>query len=311
MEKNLSKYGYLYILPFFIVFFVFGIYPIFYTLYLSFTRYSGFTDPVFIGFDNYSLVFTDELFWRSLTNTFWIWGVNFALQISLAFFLVMLFSDLEYKIRGLNIFRIIYYLPNLIAATSVALIFNRILDRNYGVINRLLFEFGLISQPIGWLDTTILAQFSVSSIQTWMWFGNTFILFIATVKAINKETIESAVIDGANRIQIMRFVMIPMIKPIVIYVAITGLIGGLQLFELPLLITDGLGAPNGGLNTVILYLFNQAFRFNNFGYAAAIAYVLFLIILGLSTIFLITINLSDIKEVGRKFRRNRLVKTHE
>lgn len=311
MEKKLGKYGYLFVLPFFTVFFVFAIYPIFYTLYLSFTQYNGFTDPTFIGFDNYLLIIEDRFFWQSLFNTFWIWGVNFALQITLAFFLVMLFSDLEYKVKGLGIYRVIYYLPNLIAATSVALIFNKVLDRNYGVINTILFDFGLITQSIGWLENTLLAQLSVSGIQTWMWFGNTFILFIATVKAINKDAIESAVIDGATRFQILRFITIPMIKPIVIYVAITGLIGGLQLFELPLLITDGLGSPNGGLSTVILYLFNHAFRFNNFGYASAIAYVLFLIILSMSTIFLVSVNYSDIRLWFRNLQRKRAMNSNE
>jgi multiple sugar transport system permease protein len=305
MEKRVGKYGYFFILPFFIVFFTFAIYPMFYTLYLSFTRYSGFTDPVWIGMQNYVLVFSDQFFWASLTNTLWIWGINFILQIGLAFFLVMLFSDLEYKVRGLNVFRIIYYLPNLIAATSVALIFSKVLDRNYGVINTFLFDLGWIDRAIGWLEFGRLAQFSVSGIQTWMWFGNTFILFIATVKAIDKEALESAVIDGATRLQILRFITIPMIKPIVIYVAITGLIGGLQLFEIPLLITDGLGAPNGSLSTVILYLFNHAFRFNNFGYASAIAYVLFLIILVMSTIFLVSVNFSEIKTWYRQLQQRR------
>ncbi|MCF7925067.1 MAG: sugar ABC transporter permease [Candidatus Izimaplasma sp.] len=296
MEKQYAKYGYIFITPFFLVFLIFSIYPIFYTLYLSFTDYNGFVDPIWIGLKNYKLVFGDAKFWKALTNTIRIWGVNIVLQLGLAFILVMIFSDLKYRIKGLKVFRIVFYLPNLIAAASVALIFVKLLNKDYGVVNTLLFRFNLITKTIPWLEKSMLAQLSVSNIQTWMWFGNSFILFMAAIQAVNKETIESAVIDGAGRLAIMRHIKLPLIKPILIYVAITGLIGGLQLFDIPLLITDGYGAPEGGLNTVILYLFNHAFKYGNFGYAAAIAYVLFVFILLISIIFLIIVNRSNIKE---------------
>ncbi len=303
MEKKLSKYGYLYILPFFVIFIVFSLYPIFHTLYLSFTKYSGFTDPVWVGFDNYLLVLEDKIFWEAFLNTIRIWGVNIVLQIALALVLVMIFSDLKYKVKGLKIFRIIFYLPNLIAATSVALIFLKLLNQDYGVINKFLFDLNLITESIGWLKSSFLAQLSVSNIQTWMWFGNSFILFMAAVHAVNKEVIEASLIDGAGRFKILLHVKLPLIKPILIYVGITGLIGGLQLFDIPLLISeDGLGSPDGALNTVILYLFNHAFRYHNFGYAAAIAYVLFVIIVIISGVFLLTVNRAEIKENLKKKR---------
>lgn len=290
MERQYAKYGYMFVAPFFIVFAIFSIYPIFYTLYLSFTKYTGFIDPEWIGLENYRRVATDPFFREALLNTIRIWGVNIVLQLGLAFLLVMVFSDLKYKFKGLKVFRIIFYLPNLIAATSVALIFVKLLNKDFGVINRLLFQMNLISSSIGFLENSFLAQVSVSNIQTWMWFGNSFILFMAAIQAVNKEAIEAAVIDGAGRFQIMRHIKIPLIKPILIYVGITGLIGGLQLFDIPLLITDGFGAPSGSLNTVILYLFNHAFQFQNFGYAAAIAYVLFIIIMIISSVFLVIMN---------------------
>ncbi len=308
MEKQYAKYGYLYIIPFFAVFLVFSIYPIFYTLYLSFTKYTGFTDPTWIGLDNYSRVFTDEFFWQSFFNTVKIWGVNIILQLGLAFLLVMIFTDLKYKVKGLKVFRILFYLPNLIAATSVALIFVKLLNKDYGVINKILFDLHLINKAIPWLDKSFLAQISVSNIQTWMWFGNSFILFMAAVQAVNKEAIEAAVIDGAGRFAILTHIKLPLIKPILVYVGITGLIGGLQLFEIPLLLTDGLGAPEGGLNTVIMYLFNHAFLYHNFGYAAAIAYVLFMIIVVISGIFLVMMNKAQVKDFFAKRKEKKLSK---
>lgn len=305
MEKNYSKFGYIFVTPFFLVFAVFSVYPIFYTLYLSFTFYKGIGDPIWVGLQNYQIVFEDEIFYKALFNTIKIWGVNIVLQIGTAFALVMVFSDLKYKFKGLKAFRIIFYLPNLIAATSVALIFVKVLNKDYGVLNRFLFDLNLISKPIPWLDEPLFAQMSVSGIQTWMWFGNSFILFMAAIQAVNKETLEAAIIDGCGRFQLLVHVKLPLIKPILVYVGITSLIGGLQLFDIPLLITDGFGKPADSLETIILYLFNHAFTYRNYGYAAAIAYVLFMFVLFISTIFIIVMNFDSIKEYSKKKQAER------
>jgi multiple sugar transport system permease protein len=174
------------------------------------------------------------------------------------------------------------------------------LDTDYGTLNELLLTLNIVDSPVRWLKDTMLAQLSVANIQTWMWFGNSFILFMAAVQAVNKEVIESAVIDGCGRLSIMRYVKLPLIKPILIYVGVTSLIGGLQLFDVPYLITDGRGAPSGSLNTVIVYLFNHAFTYRNFGYASAIAFMLFLIIMTVSGIFVLIMNRSRVKDFLNK-----------
>ncbi len=284
MVKKYSKYGYLFIFPFFLVYFIFSLYPILYTFYVSLNSYTGYSDYNFVGFQNYIKVFSDAKFISALKNTFIIWGINIVLQLGIAFILVMIFTDLTYKVRGLSTFRLVYYLPNLIAATSVSLIFATLLNTNYGALNQFLYNIGLISKPIMWLEKPILAQISVSLIQTWMWFGNSFILLMAAAQAVPKEYYEAAIIDGAGRLTILKSITIPTIKPILVYVAITSLIGGLQLFDVPFLLTDNLGAPSGSLLTVMMYSYNMAFKYNNLGYAAAITYVLFMIILGI-TIF--------------------------
>lgn len=309
IEKKRAKYGYYFIAPMFLVFIVFSIYPILYTFYLSFTDFTGFRDPNWIGLANYQRVLSDPNFRTSLINTVRIWGLNIFLQVGLAFLLIMIFSDLKYKFKGIKFFRIVFYLPNLIAAASVALIFRLMLNTDYGILNSLLIQLNIIDTPIRWLQNTLLAQISVANIQTWMWFGNSFILFMAAVQAVNKEVIEASVVDGAGRLQLMWHVKLPLIKPILIYVGVTSLIGGLQLFDVPYLITDGRGAPSRSLNTVIVYLFNQAFHYNNFGYAAAIAFVLFLIVMFVSGIFVLIMKRGELREYlkKRKLRKEGMI----
>ena len=277
-KKNLDNRGYLFILPFLIVFLVFSIYPILRTLYLSFTNFDGFTDPQFVGIDNYKRLFGDSIFWSEFGNTLKIWIINIVAQLGLAFLLTIIFSDIKYKIRGLSIFRALFYLPNLIAATSVAFLFAQLLDWQYGSINQMLLDAGIISSKINWLGQPKTAVLAVGIIGAWMWFGNSFLMLMAGVQGISKDYYEAAYIDGAGRWKVFTNITLPLLKPIMLYVAITSLIGGLQIFDIPFLITDGIGSPSGALNTTVMYLFNTAFKYNNVGYAAAIAYGLFFII---------------------------------
>lgn len=296
MKKLKDKIGYVFISPFFLVFFLFNAYPILFTLYLSMTRYKGYGAKTFIGAENFKMIFKDPNVVDAFMNTIKIWGVNIFFQIFLALLLVMVFSDIKYKVKGLGFFRVVFYLPNLIAAASISLIFVKLLDKDYGIVNQILFNLGWIDTAIGWLTEPILAQMSVSGIQTWMWFGNSFILFMASVQAVSKETFEAASIDGAGRFQILKNITIPSIKPILMYVMVTGLIGGLQLFDIPFLITDGKGFPEGSLNTMIVYIYNMAFVYKNYGYASALSFALFIVIMIFTIVFTVMTNRREIKE---------------
>lgn len=282
--KKLDRYGYLFIAPFWIVFLTFGIYPVLLTLYYSFTNYTGSQGEEVVGFANYARLLTDTYFIEAFFNTIRIWGINFALQIGMALLLALLFSDLRLKLKGLNFFRSFFYLPNLITISSVALLFGILLDWQHGSLNMVLMKIGLISEPFNWLNEPVTAQLSVSLILTWMWFGHSFIIVMAGVSGISTDYFEAAYIDGANRWQMFTRITLPLLKPILLYIMITSLIGGLQLFDLPMLITDGIGSPDGSLNTMVLYLYNQAFKYNNYGYASAVAYGLFLITLIFSAV---------------------------
>lgn len=286
--RSKNGYGYLFITPFFVVFTIFGIYPILLSLYMSFTDFKGVGSPFdanFVGLQQYARLLGDKYFLQAFVNTWKIWGVNIVLQLSIALILSVIFSDIRLKIKGMNFFRAVFYLPNLITVSSVALLFLFILDWQHGALNSLLLKYGLISKPVNWLGQPATAQLSVSLIQTWLWFGHTFIIVFAGIQGISKDYFEAAMIDGANRAQTFFKVTLPLLRPIMLYVVITSLIGGLQLFEIPFLMSqNGLGGPEGSLVTMVLYLFNQAFKYRNFGYAAAVAYGLFIIILAFSMI---------------------------
>lgn len=279
-KKNINNVAYLFILPFIVVFLVFSVYPVLRTLYLSFTDYKGYGEPNFIAFDNYIRVFKDKYFWQSLVNTCRIWIVNIVLQLGIAFLLTIVFSDMKYKMRGLSIFRAMFYLPNLIAATSIAFLFKTLLDWRFGTLNQILMNIGLIKSPINWLGQTSTAPYVVSVINAWMWFGNSFIMLMAGVQGIPKDYFEAAAIDGAGRWTIFRKITLPLLNPIMIYVFITSLIGGLQMFDIPHLISQGNAVIHDGvLRTTVMYMYKFGFETFQVGYAGSIAYTLFGIIL--------------------------------
>lgn len=276
--KNRENVGYLFILPFVLVFLIFSIYPVGRTLYLSFTDYSGFNIPTWTGLENYIRVFKDKLFWEAFGNTLKIWGVNIVLQLGLAFLLTMIFSDIKYRMKGLGIFRALFYLPNLIAATSVAFLFKTMLDWKFGSVNQILTGAGIIEEGINWLGTPVILRNVVGVIGAWMWFGNSFIMLMAGVQGINHDYFEAASIDGAGRWTIFAKITLPLLRPIMLYVAITSLIGGLQIFDIPYLISLGNAKMTRSVNTAVMHLYNMAFKNRQIGYAGALAFILFFII---------------------------------
>ncbi len=282
--------AYLFVLPFVVVFLIFSVYPVLRTLFLSFTNYRGFGEMTPAGLDNYKRVLTDKFFWRALWNTIRIWSVNIVLQLGLAFLLTIVFSDIKYKVRGLAIYRAVYYLPNLIACTSVAFLFKTLLDWRFGTFNQIISTiykfFGATYNPINWLGQASTAGNTIAVISAWMWFGNSFIMLMAGVQGISKDYFEAAAIDGAGRWTVFRKITLPLLKPILLYVAVTSLIGGLQMFDLPFLMLGKTDAAYSSIQTVVMYMYKFGFETGTtqLGYASAIAYVLFFIILIVSII---------------------------
>lgn len=289
-KRNYNNMAYLFVLPFVVVFLIFSVYPVLRTLFLSFTNYRGFGEMTPAGLDNYKRVLTDKFFWRALWNTIRIWSVNIVLQLGLAFLLTIVFSDIKYKVRGLAIYRAVYYLPNLIACTSVAFLFKTLLDWRFGTFNQIISTiykfFGATYNPINWLGQASTAGNTIAVISAWMWFGNSFIMLMAGVQGISKDYFEAAAIDGAGRWTVFRKITLPLLKPILLYVAVTSLIGGLQMFDLPFLMLGKTDAAYSSIQTVVMYMYKFGFETGTtqLGYASAIAYVLFFIILIVSII---------------------------
>ena len=275
---RLNNNGYFFVAPFVIVMLIFSIYPVIRTIGLSFTGYKGYGAEEFTELDNYFRVFKDKLFWKAFGNTLKIWIPNIIVQMGFALALTLIFSDVKYKIKGLGIFRAVYYLPNLISVTSVSFLFKSLLDWKYGSVNQLLMTLKITDEQINWLGQPETAQMAVSLIGAWMWYGSTFIMLMAGVQGISKDYFEAAVVDGAGRWTIFRKITLPLLKPVMLYVIVTSLIGGLQIFELPYLISGTKGDPQRSLTTAVSYIYNTAFTNHQFGYASAMAFVLFVII---------------------------------
>ena len=284
MFKNFFKIrgnkGYLFILPYFIAMLTFQVYPIIYTFFLSLQKPINLMKSEFVGFDNYVRVFTNELFYQSIGNTFYIWMMNYIPQIVFALLLGVILTNRN--IKGRQTLRTIYFLPNLVTASSIGVLFAVLLDWRFGTLNFGLMKLGIISEPIQYLSKGWVVQGAVSFIQWWQWFGYTMIIMMAGLNAISSDLYEAAHIDGASRGQAFFRITLPLLKPTLLYVMVTSLIGGLQIFDIPKVLTNGRGAPDNSILTMVLYLYNQAFKNFNLGYAAALAYALFIIILILS-----------------------------
>ncbi|SHM58345.1 carbohydrate ABC transporter membrane protein 1, CUT1 family [Gracilibacillus kekensis] len=267
------KSGYLFISPFFLLFGVFGVFPLVFTLYLSFHRWDILGETEFVGFSNFSsILFNDPLFWKAVGNTFSIWALSTIPQLIaallIAFFLNQAF--LKYK----SFFRLAIFMPNVTSVVAVALVFSAIFGTQYGLANYILSLFGI--ESISWSGSYIGTHIAISVMVMWRWVGYNAIIYLAGLQGIPKDLYEAATIDGANKLQQLLYITVPLLRPIIIFTVVQSTIGGMQLFAEPLLF--GEGSRSQGL-TMTLYLYQEAFNRFSFGYAAAIAWVLFLIII--------------------------------
>jgi multiple sugar transport system permease protein len=257
-RKNRNKWGYIFVAPFFIFFLIFNFYPMFYTIYLSFTDLAGWaTEPNFVGFQNFINIAQNQLFRRAISNTFILWIVNFIPQIILAFLLAYWFTNRRLHLKGIGFFKSMFYLPNIITAASVAMIFRSLFSYPRGPLNLLMLDWGLISSPIDFYRSVTFTRLIVSFIQFWMWYGQTTIVLQAGILGIDESLFDAARVDGATDWQTFTKVTMPLMKPITLYVLITSLIGGLQMFDIPYLLTGG--GPHQAVETMITFIYKQAF----------------------------------------------------
>lgn len=275
---NYSKWGYIFILPFFLSFFIFSLIPLVDTIRYSFYEYyrSGIKEigPTFIGMANYkSLLESDML--KYAGNTLVMWLIGFVPQIVIALLLASWFVDVRLKIHGKQFFKVVIYLPNLIMASAFAMLFFA-LFANKGPINSILLSMGAISTPIDFMGTTFGTRSLVGIMNFLMWFGNTTIMLMAAIMGISPDIFEASEIDGCNSRQRFFRITLPLIRPILAYTLITSVIGGLQMFDVPQILTNGQGGPDRTSMTLIMFL-NSHLKSKNYGMAGALSVYLFIV----------------------------------
>lgn len=309
-----GKYGYLFIAPFFIVYLLFQFWPLISTFYYSTLMYSkrNLEETItFGGLQNfmnmlgltegeraYALIY--------LKNTVVMWICNFIPQIIVSLLLAAWLSDNKIKLKGTGAYKIIIYLPSIITAASVSVLFNAMFSQ-YGPITRTLCNMGIISSDFDFMRSVGGTRGLVSYILFWMWYGNTTLLLISGVLGINPSIYEASDIDGASSRQKFFRITLPLLKPILMYVLITSAIGGLQMYDIPALFnrskTGYIGLPDDKSTTMTMYI--MRLYSSNVGKAAAVSVILFVITLAISLVFFFTMGDKDARKIKREQRKMR------
>jgi multiple sugar transport system permease protein len=251
-----DRTAFLFLAPFVIGFLAFSLYPIYNTFALSFTDTTLMTKTAhFIGIDNFKRLFADEVFLRAVGNTWIIWMANFIPQIGIALLLSVLFTSLRLKVKGVGVWRALFFLPNLLMPAAVAALFNA-LFAYYGPVNQFMVRAGLLPDAMRFLENIVITRGLVAFIQWWTWFGQTIIIVMAGMTSIPVPLYEAAMVDGANAWQMFTRITMPLLKPILIYIFVTSLVGGMQMFDIPFLLTDGRGSPQSAIqtNNILMYM---------------------------------------------------------
>ena len=272
-----AKWGYIFLIPFFAVYIVFSLIPLISTFYNSFFEnyMVGLMQvgPKFVGFDNYKAILFNGDTLLYLKNTMIMWLMGFIPQILISLLLASWFTDLRLRLKCTGFFKTIIYMPNLIMASAFAMLFYAIFA-DQGPINNMLNSMGLPTYRF--LAEVAGARGLIALMNFLMWFGNTTIILMAAIMGVDPCLFEAARIDGANSRQIFGKITLPLIKPILAYTLITSLIGGIQMFDVPQILTNGQGNPDRTSMTLIMFL-NSHLKSKNYGMAGALSVYLFII----------------------------------
>ena len=293
-----NKWGYIFLIPFFVVFVIFQLIPLITTIYNSFFEnyMSGLTQvgPNFIGFENFAKLFQSGDLMKYFNNTMIMWILGAVPQIIVSLLLAAWFTDPSLRLKCQQFFKTVIYLPNLIMAAAFAMLFFA-LFADSGPINSMLMQIGIISEPYKFMSHVWTVRGLVAFMNFLMWFGNTTILLMAGMMGIDPALFEAAEVDGATSGQVFWKITLPLLRPILVYVIITSLIGGLQMFDVPQILTNGSGDPMRTSMTLIMYLNKHLFS-KNYGMAGALSVMMFILTGVLS---LIVYKMTASKEVNQ------------
>jgi len=275
LKKNST--GYMFLAPFVIGFLLFGLYPVLNTIGLSFTNTTLMsTSSQFVGIANYKRLFADDVFVGAVKNTWLLWILNFIPQIGIAMLLSVLFTNARLKIKGVGGWRAMFFLPNLMMPAAVAALFAS-LFAYYGPVNQLLVRAGILTEAMRFLESPPVTRGLVIFIQWWTWFGQSMIILMAGMTSIPLPLYEAAMVDGASVWQMFTRITLPLLKPILIFIFVTSLVGGMQMFDIPFLLTDGRGSPQSSIqtNNILMYMkFNSSK--GHIGAASAVGVLVFI-----------------------------------
>ncbi len=277
-RSKLSKInpGYFFVAPFIIGFLAFGLYPVINTFSLSFTDTTLMTvHSKFIGLDNFKRLFADAMFMKGVANTWLLWILNFIPQLGIAMLLSVWFTSTRLKIKAVGVWRMLFYLPNLLMPAAIAALYFSLFSF-YGPVNQFLVRADILPGAVDFIRSKETMRGLVIFIQWWMWFGQTIIILMAGMTSIPVSVYEAALADGANAIQMFRYITLPLIKPVMIFILVTSLVGGMQMFDIPYLLTDGRGSPANAIltNTILMYMKFRSSK-GHIGAASSVAVMIF------------------------------------
>ena len=296
-----SKWGYLFILPFFLAYFIFTFTPQVLTIYNSFfeSDREGLKQvgPNFVGFQNYVKLFTPDKtgtvnILKYAGNTLALWVMGAIPQIVVALLLAIIFTSYRLNVKGQQFFKTVIYMPNLIMASAFSMLFFTLFSP-VGPVNQLITAWGWSEIPIDFFAYKGTVRGLICTMNFLMWFGNTTILLMAGIMGIDQDLFEAANLDGASSIQVFFRITLPLLMPILVYTVITAMIGGLQMFDVPQVLTNGKGMPDRTSMTLVMYLNNYLGGSKNYGMSGAISVIIFIITGVLSLLVYRSLNKKD------------------
>jgi cellobiose transport system permease protein len=265
---------YLALSPFYILFAVFGLYPMLSTIVLAFQRWDGLSPRRFVGLENFQYLIADSTYWLALKNTVVLFFMSTIPTLSIALVLAVM---LQSAVRFTGVYRIAYFIPNVTSLVAMAIFFGAIFSTNFGLINAGLRSLGVPEQD--WLGQPWGIKIAVSTMIVWQWVGYNTLIYLAGLQAIPREQYEAARVDGAGAVRTFFSITLPQLRSIVLFTVVISTIGGLQTFTEPQVMVGNQGGTGQSGLTAVLWFYNQAFLNNDYGYAAAIALSVFMLVL--------------------------------
>jgi len=274
---------YLAVAPFLLVFLVFSVFPVIFSLYLGFNRWDGFSDPQWVGFENYARALRDPVFQKAIGNTIFMWFWSTVLTVLLALVIAVLVND--YVAFGKSYFRMVFLLPLLVAPAIAAIVLRMFFSANGGIVNLLSGAMSGTPSYFDWLGSEAWIKPLVVLLVIWRWTGWYIIIFMAALQSIPRDIYEAARMDGVGRWAIFSRITLPLLLPAIAFATITATLGGLQMFDEPYVLTQGMGGTNNSATTLGMYLFATAFTRLNFGLGSAVSWYIFAAVVILTLVY--------------------------